>query len=341
MNIFILLDRPAKDNDKKWLVDNVCELSSETVIPIYTKHVLSTLLWSGKRVQKLMAYGEILLQCIKILSKAKRNDAVVCWSYLPMMLIYFLQFFTYKRLRYLAMNWLNPSPHTKFRMIEKRIAKDEKVKIVVNSKELVGRWTAILDINRLNAFTLIPDVYDARIPFCKVKERSINYLFCGGVANRDWGMMEYLAYQFPNVKFVCCAFEEDFRSKVRNTPPNMNVYFNIDSEKYYQLLKDSYMVLLPLCTPSVSGLINIIRSAQEGVICMTSQTPATDQYYGYDDKDLLLPFDRVAWRNKVEEMLTLSGSEYKNRCQSFSRYIKENFSPRSAAQRILSEIQYW
>ena len=335
MSVFVLLDRMEGKNDKKWLVDYLCQQCEQPVVPIYSKFTLSIEYRNGL-LGKLRVLCEVLSQCICLLRQSRKDDIVVCWTTLSMHVLYPLAFLFGCKRYYLAMNWITPQAGDYFNWLKRIMVKDERVKIIVNTNELINVWQELLHTDRADAFHYIPDVYDTMIPFREFVPREKHYFFTGGMSNRDWYLISRLAVKFPDVNFVCCALEDDFNEKVKNVPANMIVHFNIEASEYYRLLSEAYAVLLPLCENVVSGLINIIRSAQEGVLCLVTDIPATRQYYGEDSKDLLLSFDEAEWETRIKGLLDMSQEEMRERCMRFSSFIQEQFSPPHAVEMLVS-----
>ena len=324
MSVFILLDRSQDNNDKKWLVEGLQQQCEQPVNPIYSRFTLSVMARKGP-LGKLRVYMEVISQSIRLLRKSKKNDIIICWFTLSIHILYPLAWLFRCKRYYLAMNWISPQANSRLNWLKKRIVKNKMSKIIVNTPELIVSWEKILHHGRTEAFYCIPDVYDTRVSWREKTSHKKHHFFTGGMNNRDWRLISDLASKYPKINFVCCALKDDFNKKVKNVLPNMIVHFNIGATEYYKLLSESYAVLLPLCTKAVSGLINIIRSAQEGVLCLTSDTPATRQYYDYSNKDLLLPFDRTTWEAKIKEILDMSEEEMSNRCRHFSSYIKNEY----------------
>lgn len=335
MSVFVLLDCMEGKNDKKWLVDCLRQQCRQPVVPIYSKFTLSVRYRNGL-VGKFQVLWEVLSQSIRLLRQSRKDDIVVCWTTLSMHILYPLAFLFGCKRFFLAMNWIGPQADGRFNWLKRIMVRNERVRIIVNTYELINIWKEILHTDRTDAFHYIPDVYDTRIPFRDFAPRTEKYFFTGGMSNRDWFLISRLAIRFPDFNFVCCALEEDFNNKVKEVPSNMIVHFNIEASEYYRLLSGAYAVLLPLCTTVVSGLINIIRSAQESVLCLVTDIPATRQYYGEESKDLLLPFSEAEWEARIKELLEMSQEEMMVCCSSFSSYIKEHFSPSHAVEQLVS-----
>lgn len=341
MNIYVFLDRPSQDNDKKWLVDALVEemKTKETkIIPVYTSFITSIVYRKGGLVKFRVLY-EYLKLSLKILSKSNKNDVVICWTPLIACILYKLANVFRTSRRIISMNWINPGTNSFLRKIEKSIASDPQARVIVNTLDSIELFSKKLDIKREDAFCCIPDVYDERIPFKKNEKPHVgSYFFTGGINNRDWKLVAQLAREFPSQSFVCCALKDDFCSLVKEIPNNMKVYFNVQPSEYYQYLSDSYAVLLPLRSQMISGLINIIRSAQEGILCLASSTPSTKQYYCDEVKDLLLCSNPSEWTEKVNQVLALSEEDYICKCHNFSSYIENEFTPQKTVKKILNAI---
>ncbi|MBP5387191.1 MAG: hypothetical protein J6Y97_07395 [Prevotella sp.] len=341
MNIFIILDRPSQANDKKWLIDAMEKAmiqENAQIIPVYSSFVTSVAyrrgLWG-----KLRVVCEYLRMSVRFLRQSRKEDVAICWTPLMSYILYLLMRCFMASRKVVSLNWLHPSSGRLIKWVERKIVSDPKVRVVVNTPATIDLFVSSLGINRPDAFRCIPDVYDTRIPFNKnVRPHFGSHFFTGGMNNRDWGLIVGLAKAFPRQSFVCCALKDDFFSCVSDIPDNMKVMFDVPSTEYYRLLSEAFAVLLPLRSKRASGLINIIRAAQEGVLCLTTSIPATEQYYGEGARDLLMPFDASSWEDKVRQLLALSEDAYISKCRSYASYIEEEFSPENAVGKIISAI---
>lgn len=149
--------------------------------------------------------------------------------------------------------------------------------------------------------------------------------FTGGMNNRDWKLIKDLANKMPKVKFICAAIKNDFESMVSEIPDNMEVKYQILSDEYYRLMARAKVILLPLKYNTVSGLINIIKAAEYGAICLCTDYEFTNKYYC--NKDFLMDnLDLDKWIRKVDELFYADEITYMNLSARFQKYIKENFS---------------
>jgi hypothetical protein len=339
-NIFILFDCPDEKNDKKWLIDELSKLHTEGgVVSVSIHFVLSRLSRWGGILGKLMAYLIRICQAFRAVYMADKNDVLICWTPIQMVCVSVIMRKTKKNIKCISMNWLTPDNRSTDRTIkEKRsILLNNNIRIIVNSNESILAWRNFLQVDSYDNFRVIPDVFDDVTPFEKINVKDQKYCFSGGMNNRDWKLIYRLAEQNPNIQFVCVALKEDFENQISNIPSNMKVFYNTSAEEYYTLMKNSSIVLLPLRDRRVAGLINIIKSAQYGVPCLVSRTPATEQYYGDKSKNLLIN-NESQWDARLKKILFSEEEEYIELTSEFAEYIKENFSSSKAAYNIYQII---
>lgn len=333
--VYILFDVPDNNNDKVWLYDELCQqFGKENITSIKIHHITSILINKGG-IKRLYGFIVLFSQAFRTILKAKRSDTVICWSMYQSMFFGRLAFILRTKYHHVIfMNWLTPLISSRRLRIYKDIVKWLEPDIIVNSSDSITEWEEVLSIPS-NKFHLIPDVYDTNIPFIKkTNQQDDKYCFTGGMSNRDWNMIVNIACYLPNIKFVCVALETDFKAQVITLPPNVKVYYNISPEKYYNLMKQAYIILLPLVDDRVSGLINIIRAAQYRIPCAVTQTTATKQYYSNETQFLLLDRAIDHWISAIHTIYLMSPTEYNTLVDNFQNYIKTEFSPLKAASQI-------
>ena len=181
-------------------------------------------------------------------------------------------------------------------------------------------------------------MFEDRLGYRPVQFRRDGYYFSGGMANRDWPLLMKVASALPNVNFKCVALKKDFEQKVCNKPSNVEVFFNTDSETYYKLMRNAKCILIPLIDTSiVSGLINIIRSAQNGIPCYVTKTIASAQYY--EDKDFLISKNAEDWILKINELESLDKGEFIRKTECYQSFIRKNFSREKVAKHFIDIIE--
>lgn len=336
---FILYDCPSEKNDKRWLTDELRKNKIE-VIEVATKKISSKLMRSGIK-GKFEVVISIIIQSVYTLNKSQNEDVIICWSSLTGMIFNMISYFCGNHHRIIAMNWLSPAEKKSWRyFLEKAVFENRNAIITVNTKGISQQWCEYFGTGGdcANKFIFLPDVYSSSNFIVPMKKGHGKYCFSGGMNNRDWRKIINLAYELPKIKFICVALEKDWKSKIEKMPDNIEVYFNIESEKYYKIMKEAHIILLPLLEDRPSGLINILKSAEYGILCCTSDTTATRQYYGEYNKDLLISGSLNCWKEELEKIWNMDNKEYIEKVEQFQLYIKKKFSPESAVKRLLEFI---
>jgi glycosyltransferase involved in cell wall biosynthesis len=73
-----------------------------------------------------------------------------------------------------------------------------------------------------------------------------NYIFTGGYTNRDYGIVQECARNFPDQQFVVVASNLNTDIKNNKTPANLTLYRNIERNDFELLLAHATIVLIPL-----------------------------------------------------------------------------------------------
>jgi len=119
-------------------------------------------------------------------------------------------------------------------------------------------------------------------------------------------------------------------------PKNVKVYFNTSHDEYYELMKKSRAVLLPLKDQRAAGLINICKSLQYGVICVTTRTPATESYYAEESEKYLIEIgDEDQLERVIYSIVSYNESNYKKEVWKMQEYLKKNVSPSAIVEEML------
>lgn len=315
-------------------------------IPVGVEKTLSILSRRGIKGKMLRLYLE-LKQIICTLHKSKKDDVILVWGHQESLIINMISKFYGGGERLILMNFLTPKTTNKIIMyITKKALCNKKNTIVVNSLESIAQYKATYNLKEgeYARFAYLPDVYDDADLAINPQSRHIEerYFFTGGMAFRDWKLVCEVARKCPNERFVCCALKEDFECQVQNVPQNVCVYFDIPSDKYYNLMANSYCVLLPLRENMVAGLINILKAIKMGIICYVTRTEATKKYYSKENQQYTIEQQANVeqWIEKIKKVSAMSWVDYCNIVFQMQDYIEQNYSPKQALiklQKIILE----
>lgn len=339
--IYLLYDCPSEINDKQWLTDGFIARGHE-VCEVQIHKNLSRLGRSGG-FGHLRVYVIMLWQCVRALAMSRNEDVIICWNFVTGLALNFLSKISGNRHHMILMNWLSPSFRKRIIPwhLKKFAAVNHKCRMIVNSPDSGKRWMEHLKLLEDRNFYYIPDVYNTKVPFGKFNaadyERREKYCFTGGMNNRDWRLLVQIAWKMPDINFICVALKEDWEKQVHDTPKNVKVYFGLETDLYYKLMAEAGLILLPLERNKVSGLINIIRASQYGVLCLVTDYDATRQYYPLEERELLLSNCVEDWVAMIRSLLRLNGEEMGQKVNRISEYIQNKFSPDSAME-VMEEI---
>ena len=331
--IFILFDCPDETNDKKWLLEELSKLHGGNVYSVSITRKLHRML-VGNLFEKIHSNLIILWQCIRALKLGSRKkDVFITWNRRTGLFLNAILVLLHRKNKLITMNWLTPKPNESTIKLIQKVFKNPYAQIIVNSPESEIEWNFQMKRQRSN-ITVIPDVYDSGTTFVK-REKKDDYCFTGGYNNRNWNVIKELAFKHPSISFVCVANKNDFESVVKeDIPSNMKVLFDIEAAHYYDLMRDAYIVLLPLRDKRVAGLINIVKSASFGVPCMITKTVSTAQYYASGSTLLVDEKVNQSWSGAFEKILKMNECDYQKMCSEYANFVKNNFAPQNAAKKI-------
>ncbi|PWJ34851.1 hypothetical protein IE02_2388 [Fibrobacter succinogenes subsp. elongatus] len=332
--VWILFDCPDESNDKKWLIEELYKLHGGNV---YSVSIHKTLwkLFVENALQKIYAHLIVLWQCVRAMALSSKDDVFITWNPRNGLYLNAMLRLLNRKNRLISMNWLSPAPNIlKRKKLIKWMFENPNARIIMNSPESVSDWNRCIGLKESDV-TVIPDVYDNDTVFHK-RELWEKYCFTGGFNNRDWNVVRNLALHFSAINFICVAHKEDFEKNIedKSLPSNMIVHYDIAPEKYYELMRQAFVVLLPFRDKRVAGLINILKSASYGIPCMITKTASTEQYYEPNSPLLIGNGNWQIWKDSLKDLLEMEKESYEKLCADFSGYIQENFSPQIAAKRI-------
>lgn len=329
--VTIIYDCPLKQCDKLW-VKKELEAHGYTVKTVTPGIKISHLEQRGKP-GKILARVWTLWQCIKALGISKPGEAVFCWSQWSGLLFNALP--GSKSRLILSYNWLTPMSGNATKSLYVNALRNKNLTAVVNSEETKGKLQEAYGVCDEERMICIPDVYDDSCAFLPPAYKTEGrYCFTGGRANRDWKTFLEIAGKCPKIQFRGVAAESDWNQALE-IPENVKIYFDTSPEEYYQLMKGAYLTLYPLEKEVVSGLINIVKSAQLGKPVLITDMPVTRMYYPDSLQGYLPGFqDADGFAGKIREIFGYPKERYESEVFWLQKYIQDNFSPEMAGQKI-------
>lgn len=347
--ILLIYDCPMKQCDKLWVYHGLLEHGYDVKV-IDAPFAIGHLDQRGK-LGVLLAVVVIMIQSLWAVLCSRPDDIIFCW--LQKSGIYCNKFARGKR-KILSYNWLTPRPKKSTKRLYAAALENPNMRIVINALENKEKNLCAYGAADRNTIVYIPDVYEEKADFKMpryhkehfpdtiqdaVTRYQGRYCFMGGRANRDWKLFLEAAQSCPDILFVGVAAASDWDKSIE-VPTNVVMHFDTTAEAYYDLLSHAYLAIYPLKEERVSGLINIIKGALEGIPVLITDLPVTNMYYAKEDKDMLFPMgDCKAMCDAIHMLYNWSEEQYVAKVKHLQEHIQKEFSPEMASRRIHQIIE--
>lgn len=336
--IYIVYDCPWNECDKPWLYEGLYKTYGKRVIRIDPKYNLFKLSQMGI-LGKIKRYFINMYLILKVALNSQNNDIIICWNSFVGL---FMKLFCKNKI-VLSLNWLTPN-RNRFKKLKVYCFKQKTFFASVNTIESISLWENVLSLKDGKQFFYLPDVPSSNVSYKILPKNKDKYCFTGGINNRDWEMIIKIARRNPEWSFVCCANEKTFKEAqeqlyYEQCPSNMKVFFDIPADEYYELMSKSSLVLLPLKVNRVSGLINLLKANQYGLLTISSSIPGISAYYPKELYDLLIPLGNdILFENKIAEILNYDVQKYIMLVEKMRKHQRDNFSQDKAIECILKIV---
>ena len=201
-----------------------------------------------------------------------------------------------------------------------------------NSLEVRNHYISLFKV-REDQISVLHDSWSPRWQICPPTVKDDNFVFSGGEASRDWASVLAVAAKLPQIKFKVVA-RKMYWTYASSVPSNMEVYFDLTQDEFYDMARRSRVVLLSLKGKITAGLLLLTRSALLGKVVISTQTMATEAYYPESCRDLLLP------EGDVEAITAAVGRYYCNtdlrlsKASMLQNFIRANYSPEAFSGRV-------
>lgn len=345
--VFVLFDTPPHLNDKSWLTQELCNLGFEVREVVLHSNKTLTRMYIEGGIQRLLCRFLFLTQAIRAIYLSRKGDSIICWNSTSGNLVNALILLLRLNRQLICMNWLTPQEVDVKSVFRKLCVSNRNVSILVNHKAAATQYRTLFSNEGVivrASFYWFPDIYDDKVVFLKPNKtlNTMNRLQCftGGLNNRDWGMIVTIAHALPEVDFVCVCIHQDWESKVVGIiPDNIHLYESLPLSEYQNLMRRSTVVLLPLLEDRASGIINIIRAAQDGHLCCVTHYSFTEQYFPNPSSPFLLENSSESWEAAIQHIARMTPEEYSHEVAQIQEYIKATYSPNAGAERLSSIIR--
>jgi glycosyltransferase involved in cell wall biosynthesis len=199
--------------------------------------------------------------------------------------------------------------------------------ITVNSNELIGSYSADYRIKK-DHFFILPDCIKKYYETASYTVGN-GTVFSGGEGMRDWNTLFKAAELLPDTKFIAIARKKNFDTALE-IPKNVSMYFDTDYDFFYNQLKESSVVAIPLSTTAPAGLIVMIRAALLSKPIIITSTSSARNYIENNVNGILIDIhDYEALAREISALLSDSDLRKKlceNMRESIQKYTPENYA---------------
>ena len=314
MKLLFLVD--TKAGDIQWMTQYF-EDENYTTLAIAMNSSLKnrTISW-----RKSILFYKYIHVSFKTISRSTKQDVIISGNFIVGAFIaFFCKTLSLQR-TILSLNMISHEKGLVNKIVRKVIYntafKYPKFYTTVNSKELIDYYAANYSIRKDHFFVLedpIMNYYEVA-----TFSEGNGTVFCGGEAMRDWKTLFKAAEILPDVRFVAIARKINFDASLK-IPNNVTLYFDKPYDFFYEKLKESSIVAMPLSTTAPAGLIVMIRSAMLSKPIIVTSTSSTrnyidDQFNGIlidigDEKKLALKISLLLSDPKIRERISLNMNE--------------------------------
>ncbi|MDI6840033.1 MAG: glycosyltransferase [bacterium] len=129
----------------------------------------------------------------------------------------------------------------------------------------------------LNKFKILQDaVKSDEFNYTGINNSNNYDVFSGGEAKRDWETLFNAAVLNPEISFCVVARRKTFN--IAKVPPNVDLHFDLNSEEFYEKMKKSKIVVLPLKGSMTAGLLVLTKAMLMGKAVIATKTVTTENY---------------------------------------------------------------
>jgi glycosyltransferase involved in cell wall biosynthesis len=294
---------------------------------------------SSKDYEKKYRYPVLIVKYLQLaykgLSESHKEDTIVSWNFTVGFCCSILRFLLLKKQKLVCLNIIAHESKGFSGWLRKKLfsffLNQEDIYITVNSADLFTQYNREFSLSLEKMFVLEDPVFDfyERIPFADKQ----SYMFCGGVARRDWETLFKACELLPNYKFVGVAQKQNFPLHL-HVPANIEMFYDISLEEFNRHLRNATIQILPLNSTRPAGLIGIITGALLGVPIITTRTSSIENYISHGRSGMLIEMgDFTALAAAITELYhdpLLRSRQVK----TLTGFIEENYNEQAYARKL-------
>lgn len=291
-----------------------------------------------KKYRLIFLYFKYIQLSFKTIMNSNVNDLIICWNFTTSIAVGWICKLLGKKRTILGLNII---AHKKNKLAEKfrklifsPIMKMDKYYLTVNSEQYIEDYASRFGISN-KKFFILHDPIQSEIIQKYVFGKS--YIFVGGEAQRDWDTLFKAAQFLPEIKFICIARKKYFNPDIF-IPSNVELYFDLNENEFYNYMKNSSIVVIPLKSELPCGLIVLLKAAMMNKPIIATKTPSTSNYIDNGKSGLLVEMGN--YEELIKAIKKLYNDENMQRIftKNLINHIKNNYSQTIYASRLIDII---
>lgn len=339
--VFLIIDQDKENNDKEWLVEELKRHKDFDTSVIYARKSLPPM-WVGGKKSKFKAYQEIFYQLIvakRAINSEKSICYVITWNMQTGLLA---KFILPPNAIIFALNWLTPDGRILNTNVRRICLKDSRFYPFADQNGTRLDIIQYYKIKNENKVDFFPDTFSSLGEFINVnksiieRRRRKNICFIGGFNNRNWNLLYKVAKEISEINFVAIGVPENYNNPKLD---NLESYTQTDVDTYYNLMREAYLIYLPLCDQRAAGAINLYKASQNHQLCIITNTPSTFPYFPPEYNDQLIKDNNVNTHvNLIKQMFSISDDEYIRNVTVVRNFLLNEFSVEKVVNKIFDKI---
>jgi len=292
-----------------------------------------------KAYRIIFLYFKYLQFTYRAIVNSKDNDVLICWNFTTSIACGYLCKILHKKRIVLGLNIIarerNLISETIRRLIFSPLMNSDNYYITINSSIYIDDYCRRFKVNKDKFFVLNDPISTSEINDFNYKE---SYIFVGGEVERDWETLFKACEEIPQIKFVCIARKKYFNQSLK-IPGNVELHFDTDHDTFFNFMRNSSIVLIPLKSQLPTGLIVLLESALMQKPVIATNTPSIANYIENGKRGLLIeqgnPKDILDKINILYNNIELQKSVTTN----LLSYVLTNHSHESYSKILLEIIE--
>ncbi len=292
------------------------------------------------RLRIFLLYFKYLLQAFKVIRLSTPDDIIVCWNFTTGIGVGFIARLLFRKRCILAVNMI---AHFSSKVVSfiRYIVFHSAMSwpgfyLTVNASDYISLNAKRFNISKKNFFVLHDPVKN-RFDFA-VDVRDDRYVFTGGEAQRDWRIFFDMAQQLPDISFTGVARKKFFDSELV-VPANVDMRFDLDYERFSQLMAAATLVVLPLVSTFPCGLIVIGDAGLMKKAVIATRTPSTENYIITNKTGVLVELGDVETMKNEVQRLFADNNERKRLGDNLNEFLFQEFSIQNYFERFVQILE--